>query len=142
MGEVGSSGRAVERWIVNRGNGGSIPPTAVSKLAISFTPHLPVSFGRDTKSRRSLLSGVYARGSKRSHTGVKCVICSRLPNSRWTLNAWKATRPLSGRKKEYNGARWSKMEYNGARLSIMEYVVLCWSTTEQDGSTMEHDRIR
>ena len=35
---------------------------------------LPVSFGRDTKSRWSLLSGVYARGSKRSHTGGKCVV--------------------------------------------------------------------
>ena len=32
-------------------------------------PTLPVSFGRDTKSRWSLLSGVYARGSKRPHTG-------------------------------------------------------------------------
>ena len=29
---VGSSGRAVERRTVNRGDGGSIPPTAVSKL--------------------------------------------------------------------------------------------------------------
>ena len=38
-------------------------------------PTLPVSFGGDTKSRRSLLSGVYARGSKRSHTGGKCVTC-------------------------------------------------------------------
>ena len=28
---------------------------------------LPVSFGGDTKIRRSLLSGVYARGSKISH---------------------------------------------------------------------------
>ena len=33
----------------------------------SVCPALPVSFGGDTKSRRSLLSGVYARGSKRSH---------------------------------------------------------------------------
>ena len=31
---------------------------------------LPVSFGRDTKSRWSLLSGAYARGSKISHTNV------------------------------------------------------------------------
>ena len=38
-----------------------------------ITPHLPMSFGRDTKSRWSLLSGVYAMGSKRSHTGGKCV---------------------------------------------------------------------
>ena len=31
-------------------------------------PTLPVSFARDTKSSWSLLSGVYARGSKISHT--------------------------------------------------------------------------
>ena len=47
-----------------------------------FTPHLPVYFGRDTKSRWSLLSGVYARGSKRSHTRGKCVTCNGFPNSR------------------------------------------------------------
>ena len=41
-----------------------------------------LSFQRDTKSRWSLLSGVYARGSERSHTGGKCVICSGLTNSR------------------------------------------------------------
>ena len=33
----------------------------------SVYPALPVSFGRDTKSCRSLLSGVYARGSNISH---------------------------------------------------------------------------
>ena len=44
--------------------------------------HLPVSFGRDTKSRWSLLSGVYAWGSKGSHTGGKSVTCSELTNSR------------------------------------------------------------
>ena len=32
----------------------------------------------ETKSWWSLLSGVYARGSKRSHTGGKCVTCSGL----------------------------------------------------------------
>ena len=74
---VGSGNRAVERWTVNRGDGGSIPPAA-----ISFTPHLPVSFGRHTKSQWSLLSGVYARGSKRSHAGGKFVSCSGLTNSR------------------------------------------------------------
>ena len=31
-GAEGSGGRAVERRTVNRGDGGSIPPTAVSKL--------------------------------------------------------------------------------------------------------------
>ena len=41
-----------------------------------------MSFGRDTKSRWSLLSGVYARRTKISHTGGKCVTCSGLTNSR------------------------------------------------------------
>ena len=89
MNIVGSGGRAVECWTVNRGVGDSILPTTVSKLRlkISFIPHLPVSFGRDTKSRWSLLYGVYARESKISHTGGKInVTCSGLTNSRWTLN--------------------------------------------------------
>ena len=45
-------------------------------------PTEPVSFGRDTKSRWSVLSGVYARGSKRSHTGGKCIPYSGFTNSR------------------------------------------------------------
>ena len=37
-------------------------------------PALPVSLGGDTKSRRSLLSGVYARGSKRfQQSALECV---------------------------------------------------------------------
>ena len=49
---------------------------------------LPVSFGGDTKSRRSLLSGVYARGSKRPlQYALECVTVvdstahSKLPQS-------------------------------------------------------------
>ena len=45
-------------------------PTAATSLrnfGNSAYPALPVSLGGDTKSHRSLLSGVYARGSKRSH---------------------------------------------------------------------------
>ena len=63
---MGSGGRVVERRIVNRGDGGLIPSIAVSKLRQFLSPHLclSVSSGRDTKSRWSLLSGVYARGSK------------------------------------------------------------------------------
>ena len=38
-------------------------------------PTLAVSFGTDTKSRWSLLAGVYARGSKIPHTGGKCLTC-------------------------------------------------------------------
>ena len=37
---------------------------------------LPVSFERDTKNRRFLLHGVYARGSKISHKGGKFVTLS------------------------------------------------------------------
>ena len=36
-------------------------------LALNIRDCLSLSFGGDTKSRWSLLSGVYARGSKRSH---------------------------------------------------------------------------
>ena len=40
----------------------------------SVYPALPVSFGGYTKSRRSLLSGVYARGSKSSYqSALECV---------------------------------------------------------------------
>ena len=41
--KVGSGGRAVERrlrWTVNRGDGGSIPPTAISKLRQLRSPHI------------------------------------------------------------------------------------------------------
>ena len=44
-----------------------LPP--FQNLGNFVTPHLRVSFGRDTKSRWSLLSGVYASGSKISDTG-------------------------------------------------------------------------
>ena len=63
---VGSGGRALERRTVNRGDGGSIPPTAVSKRQFRPT-HICLCLSEDTlKSRWSILSGVYARGSKRN----------------------------------------------------------------------------
>ena len=48
---------------------GSNPAAATSlrNFGNSVYPALPVSFGGDTKSRRSLLSGVYAKGSNISH---------------------------------------------------------------------------
>ena len=55
---------------------GSNPATVTSlrNFGNSVYPALPVSFGGYTKSRRSLLSGVYARGSKRSHqSALECV---------------------------------------------------------------------
>ena len=59
----------LERWTGNRVVRGSNPAAATSLRNFSNSvcnPALPVSFGGDTKSRRSLLSGVLARGSKRS----------------------------------------------------------------------------
>ena len=48
--------------------------TSLRNFGNSVYPALPVSFGGDTKSRRSLLSGVYARGSKISHqSALECV---------------------------------------------------------------------
>ena len=44
---VRSGGRAVERRTVNRGDGGSIPPTTLGNFV---TPHLLVSFGRELKA--------------------------------------------------------------------------------------------
>ena len=56
----------IERRTVNREDGGSIPPTAVLKRQFR-SPHICLSLSEDTlKSRWSLLSGVYIRGSKRS----------------------------------------------------------------------------
>ena len=41
--------------------------TLLRNFGESVYPALPVYFGGDTKSRWSLLCGVYARGSKRTH---------------------------------------------------------------------------
>ena len=66
-------GGAVVEWY---SVGLSVEGTGVQNHLLPFQnldnfvhPTLLVSFGRDTKSRWSLLPGVYARGSKRSHTG-------------------------------------------------------------------------
>ena len=45
---VGSGGRAVERRTVNRGDGGSIPPTAVSKLRQFRSPHICLCLSEET----------------------------------------------------------------------------------------------
>ena len=64
----GAVAQWLERATDNRVVAGSNPAEAVWKLWQFPLPHFaPVSFGRDTTSRWSLLSGVYSRGSKRSH---------------------------------------------------------------------------
>ena len=44
--------------------------TSLQSFGNFLYPTLSLSFVVDTKGRRSLLSGVYVRGSERSHTGV------------------------------------------------------------------------
>ena len=46
---MGSVGRAVERRTVNRGDGGSIPPTAVSKLRQFRSPHICLCLSEETQ---------------------------------------------------------------------------------------------
>ena len=61
-------------WAGNRTVSNPATVTSLRNFGNSVYPALPVSFGGDTKSRRSLLSGVYARGSKRSHqSALECV---------------------------------------------------------------------
>ena len=45
---VGSSGRAVERRTINRGDGGSIPPTAVLKLRQFRSPYICLCLSEET----------------------------------------------------------------------------------------------
>ena len=54
---------------VDQEDDGLIPPLPFRSLGNFVHPTLPVSSGRDSKSCWSLLSGVGARGSKRSHAG-------------------------------------------------------------------------
>ena len=67
----------LERWTGDRTVRGSNPTAenfSLRNFGNSVYPALPVSFGGDTKSRRSLLSGVYARGNKRPHqSSLECV---------------------------------------------------------------------
>ena len=72
--------------LVGRGGGrGSNHAEAVWNLWQYPLLHFPVSFGGDTKCRRSLLSGVYARGSEIPHTWGKYVTCRGLHNSTWSI---------------------------------------------------------
>ena len=64
---------SLERWTGDRTVLGSNPTAenfSLRSFGNSVYPAFPVSFGGDTKSRRSLLSGVYARGSERPHWNV------------------------------------------------------------------------
>ena len=45
---VGSGGRTVKCWTVNRGDSGSIPPTAVSKLRQFHLPQIFLCLSEET----------------------------------------------------------------------------------------------
>ena len=69
----------LERCTGDRVVQGSNPAAATSLRNFGKIFHypalpLPVSFGGDTTNRRSLLSGVYARGSKRSHQSAQTAL--------------------------------------------------------------------
>ena len=61
---MGRVGHVVKRRAFGQEDQGSKPPAAVLKLGNFVQPTFPVSFGRDIKSRWSLLSGVCAREVK------------------------------------------------------------------------------
>ena len=63
--------RVVEHRAFGRSDRGSKPPKPFRSLGNFIHPTLPVSFSKDSKSLWSLLSGVYARGSKISHAGKR-----------------------------------------------------------------------
>ena len=45
---MGSGGRVVELWTVNRGDGGSIPPAAILKLCQFRSPHICMGLSEET----------------------------------------------------------------------------------------------
>ena len=91
--DTDSSRGAVAEWVralawagdrtVSRPGSNPATVTSLRNFGNSVYRALPVSFGGDTKSRRSLLSGVYARGSKRSHqSALECVTVDSTTHSK------------------------------------------------------------
>ena len=79
-----SGGRAVKRRTVNGGDGGSVPPTAVSKLRQFRSSHIACVFRKILKAGGPLYLVSMPGEVKLSHTWSwgKCVTCSGLTNSR------------------------------------------------------------
>ena len=89
---MGHGSRVVER----RAFGQREPPLPFQSLGNFIYPTLPVSFGRDSKSCWSLLSDVYARGSKRSHAGKwKKPVMDSLALEKDTLKTRRTTLEIS-----------------------------------------------
>ena len=76
----------MERRTVNRGDGGSIPPTTILKLRQFRSPHICLCLSEDTLKAGGPFYLVSMPGEVKSHTGGKCVTCSGLTNSRELLS--------------------------------------------------------
>ena len=79
---VGSGGHVVERRTVYRGDGGSIPPTAVSKLRQFHSPHICLCISEETLKAGGPFYLVSMPGEVKDPTRGKCVTCSELTKSR------------------------------------------------------------
>ena len=65
---MGSGGHAVERRTVNRGDGGSIPPTAISKLRQCCSPHICLCLSEETLKAGGPFYLVSMPGEVKDHT--------------------------------------------------------------------------
>ena len=71
----------VERRTVSRGDGGSIPPAAVSKVSQFRSPHICLCLSEETLKAGGPFYLVSMPGEVKDPTWGKCVICSGLTNS-------------------------------------------------------------
>ena len=78
---MGRGGRAVERRTVNRGDGCSIPPTAVSKLRQFRSPHICLCLSEEKLKSGGPFYLVSMADPKIPQTG-NYITCSGLTNSR------------------------------------------------------------
>ena len=65
---MGSGGRAVERRTFNRGDGGSIPPTAVSKFRQFRSPNICLCLSEETLKAGGPFYLVSMPGDVKDHT--------------------------------------------------------------------------
>ena len=72
----------VEHRTVNQGDGGSIPPTTISKLRQFRSPNICLCLLEDTLKADGSFYLVSMPGQLKNTTRGKCVTCSGLTNSR------------------------------------------------------------
>ena len=80
-----SDSQPVDHQTVNRGDGGSIPPTTISKPSQFCSPHICLCLSEETLKADVPLYLVSLQGKVKDPTWGKCVTCSGLTNSREVL---------------------------------------------------------